>query len=221
TPKITVTSPSAELLAGETLTLTATITPADASATLTFTSSDTSIATVSDTGVVTGVSAGTATITVSASGAESVICVITIATPNYSVEFAEKVVSITNTDGYYPYWYPEVTVTPTSATEDLRYTIYSTEENNSVAKSISIGFAERDDITSTNAKKNKVIMHELGHALGLAHPHDSNYVNTDLNGEKYWTVLAVMNQGLFEEKQLISALPSGFDLWNLDKRWGN
>ena len=78
TPKITVTSPSAELLAGETLTLTATITPADASATLTFTSSDTSIATVSDTGVVTGVSAGTATITASANGAESVICIITV-----------------------------------------------------------------------------------------------------------------------------------------------
>ena len=78
TPKLTITSPSAEILVGETLTLTATITPADASATLTFTSSDNFIATVSDTGVVTGVSAGTVIITATDADGNSDSCTVTV-----------------------------------------------------------------------------------------------------------------------------------------------
>lgn len=65
--EVKITSTVTEVTAGETITLTAEVLPADATdKTVTWSSSDTAIATVDSTGKVTGVAAGTATITAKA-----------------------------------------------------------------------------------------------------------------------------------------------------------
>ena len=62
----------------ETITLKPTITPSDATATLTWSSSDTGVATVSSTGDITGISAGTTDITVTTHNGLSAKCTVTI-----------------------------------------------------------------------------------------------------------------------------------------------
>ena len=78
------------IVGGETLTLTATVAPDDAAdKTVTWTSSDETVATVTD-GVVTAVAAGTATITVTTTdGAKTATCTVTVAEPTYTVTVKE------------------------------------------------------------------------------------------------------------------------------------
>ena len=89
----------------------------------------------------------------------------------------------------------------------------------SIVTSITIKFAH--DTTLTQTEINNVVMHELGHAMGLAHPHHCGYADYTINNQEIWTVLALLNQKLFNTAPLSSAMPSGFDLWNLGKKWGN
>ena len=75
---ITVSPGSAQLAVGATVTLTATVTPDNATdKTVTWSSSDNGVATVAG-GLVTGVAAGSATITAKA-GDKTATCVITVA----------------------------------------------------------------------------------------------------------------------------------------------
>ena len=75
---ITLNHTEASLVEGETLTLKATVSPDDATdKTVTWTSSNESVATVDNNGVVTAVAAGTATITATA-GDYSATCVVTV-----------------------------------------------------------------------------------------------------------------------------------------------
>ena len=76
---VTVTPSSAELLVGETETLTAEILPADADVTVTWTSTNPDVATVDANGVVTGVAAGNAVIMAQAGG-KSDDCMISVVT---------------------------------------------------------------------------------------------------------------------------------------------
>ena len=79
---VTVSPTSDSIAVGETLTLTATVAPEDATnKSVTWGTSDDSIATVSDAGVVTGVAAGTATITVTTvDGSFTATCEVTVTT---------------------------------------------------------------------------------------------------------------------------------------------
>ena len=78
------------IVGGETLTLTPTVLPGDATdKSVTWTSSDETVATVTD-GVVTAVAAGTATITVTTTdGAKTATCTVTVAEPTYTVTVKE------------------------------------------------------------------------------------------------------------------------------------
>ena len=84
TPKpvtgVTLNKTTASLAAGATLQLTPTVAPADAgNKNVTWTTSSSSIATVSNTGLVTGVKAGTATITVkTVDGSKTATCKVTV-----------------------------------------------------------------------------------------------------------------------------------------------
>lgn len=80
---------TAAVYTGKTVTLKATSNDKDAKAT--FTSSNTKVATVSSTGVVTGVKAGTATITASYGNAKAT-CKVTVKAP--SVKFAKKTATV-------------------------------------------------------------------------------------------------------------------------------
>ena len=88
---ITLDKTTAELKVGETATLTATVLPENATdKTVTWESSDDTVATVEN-GVVTGVKAGTATITAKA-GEQSVQCAVTVteATEGYEVSYLSE-----------------------------------------------------------------------------------------------------------------------------------
>ncbi|MCD7858286.1 MAG: Ig-like domain-containing protein, partial [Clostridiales bacterium] len=73
---LTLSASKVSLAAGASLRLTATVTPEDWSGTVTWASSDTSVATVSSTGLVTWVSAGSCTISAAADG-QTATCAVT------------------------------------------------------------------------------------------------------------------------------------------------
>lgn len=74
---ITVTPSTKSVVAGNTAALTATLAPTGARGTISWTTSNAAVATVNSSGVVTGVSAGSATITAS-SGSFSASCAVTV-----------------------------------------------------------------------------------------------------------------------------------------------
>jgi len=85
---VTLNTPTLTLVVGGTATLTAAIAPSDATnKKVTWESSDDGIAEVSDTGTVTGISAGNATITViTMDGEKEATCVVTVSdAPTYSI----------------------------------------------------------------------------------------------------------------------------------------
>ena len=93
TPELTFSNPTATVNVGETVTNVASITPS--TLTITYSSSDDEVATVTNAGVVTGVAAGTATITAAFAGdddynAVSVSYSITVIDPNANDGSAEK-----------------------------------------------------------------------------------------------------------------------------------
>lgn len=99
TCKVTVTAKSVtsvsipstlSLEVGETYTLTPTVTPSDASTSFTWSSDNSSVAVVSETGVVTAKDAGTANVTVQTGNGKAASCEVTVkapAVPEYVVRF--------------------------------------------------------------------------------------------------------------------------------------
>lgn len=85
---VQVTPETAEIEVGETLTLTATVLPEDATdKTITWSSDNTSVATVDEAGLVTGIAVGTATITATA-GEKAAVCPVTVIKSAYETERA-------------------------------------------------------------------------------------------------------------------------------------
>ena len=98
---VTLAPTTATLTVGETETLTPTVAPATATdKTVTWSSSNTSVATVSNEGVVTAVAAGEATITVTTTdGAFTATCTVTVAEPTYTVSLKEGTDDASNWQG--------------------------------------------------------------------------------------------------------------------------
>lgn len=69
---------TASVKVGATVQLTASLTPADAGSVVTYSSSDTSKATVDDSGVITGIATGSATITATTSNGLTATCAVTV-----------------------------------------------------------------------------------------------------------------------------------------------
>ncbi|WMJ85246.1 substrate-binding domain-containing protein [Anaerocolumna sp. MB42-C2] len=94
---ITLRSTSVTINPGFSYSLTATIQPADASdKKLTYISSNLAVATVSSTGMIKGVGAGTATITVKTTDGSNIIkkCIVTVASPVTSVKLSKAEASV-------------------------------------------------------------------------------------------------------------------------------
>ncbi len=157
TTGITATIDKDEFEAGQTATITATTNPADASFNaITYTSDNEEVATVDENGVVTGLSAGTANITVAATEMEEfseTIPVTVMATPPTALAISPDEVELDATTTT-----AELTVTPTPAEANKSVTWTSSDETvatvvNGVVTAVSTGTAT---ITATSTVDNTV-----------------------------------------------------------------
>ncbi len=82
---VTLNKTAANVEVGKTVSLVATVMPEDADNTLTWTTSNASVATVSEAGVVTGVAAGSATITATTTNGLTATCTVTVSQPAESI----------------------------------------------------------------------------------------------------------------------------------------
>ena len=94
--KVALNKTSATLVKGKSLTLKATLTPAKATTKLSWSSSDTKVATVNQSGKVTAVKKGTATITVKTSNGKKATCKVTVITQNEALE--NEVIKLVNAE---------------------------------------------------------------------------------------------------------------------------
>jgi hypothetical protein len=123
---VTVTGDASTLTVGESISLIATVSPSDATdKTVTWTSSDTSVATVTEDGVVTCVKPGSAIITAASSNGKTSSQTITvIATANQTYGFLMALAMIKGTsssDGSYSYTYDKETYDSTTYTYVITY----------------------------------------------------------------------------------------------------
>ena len=134
TCKVTVTAKSVtsvslksslSLEVGGTYTLTPTITPSDAVTSYTWSSDNNSVATVSQYGVVTAKSAGTANITVTTDNGKSAACAVTVTSKSVTSVSIKSSLSLEVGDTY--------TLTPTITPSDAVTTYTWSSDNNSVA----------------------------------------------------------------------------------------
>ena len=138
---VTLDTTSATVLVGNTKTLTATVSPDNAAdKSVTWTSTDTSIATVDENGVVTGVATGTATITAT-SGGKSATCTITV---------TDTAVAVT-----------EVTLDTTSATVTVG-------ETKTLTATVSPDNATDNDVTWTSSDTSVATVDSNGVVTGVA-----------------------------------------------------
>ena len=174
---VTVSPTTLTLSQGKTATLTATVSPSTATdKTVTWTSSNTGVATVSSDGVVTGVKAGTATITATTNdGGKTATCEVTV----------KKVVSyltlLTKQDGVEPLYDDDALhITPAkSATLQYKivYTDGSTSTNNGAIITIKSGsgvsLSGRTLSCTSVGQTAKVEVAALDPALGVATGHNA------------------------------------------------
>ena len=136
---VSVSPTTLTLEAGKTATLTATVTPSDASdKSVSWSSSNTAVATVTSSGVVKGVKAGSATITVTTTdGGKKATCAVTVKKTATKVEILNKNSGV---DPLYDDGYIHITKTqPAVIQYRITYSDGSTEDNSGGTVSISSG----------------------------------------------------------------------------------
>ncbi|MBQ8353375.1 MAG: Ig-like domain-containing protein [Spirochaetaceae bacterium] len=149
---LTVAPTTANVVIGSTTQLTATVTPSNSTDNVEWTSSDTSVATVDNTGLVTGVKAGTATITAKA-GEKEAKCTVTVTTGAVAatgITLDKATASVTKGETLTL----TATVTPSDSTDAITWT--TSDENvatvaNGVVTAVGVGEAT---ITATAGEVN-------------------------------------------------------------------
>ncbi len=158
---VTLNTTTLNISVGETNTLTATVLPTTAETTLTWSSSNSAVATVSAAGVITAISEGTATITVSTSNGLTATCNVNVGPKSVAVESItlDKTTMEVFTGEQFTL---AATILPTNATDKTvawssSNTSIATVSDNGVVTSISSGTATIT-ATSSNGLKAECIV---------------------------------------------------------------
>ncbi|WP_095173945.1 MULTISPECIES: Ig-like domain-containing protein [Blautia] len=137
--KVSVSKTSVSINKGKTYTLKGTMSPGNTTDTLKWSSSNTKVAKVSSSGVVTAVEKGTATITVKATSGKSATCKVTVKIPSTKVALSKASISIYKGKTYTL----KGTLTPGNATDTLKWSSSNTKSasvsSSGVVKGISAG----------------------------------------------------------------------------------
>lgn len=137
--KVSVSKTSVSINKGKTYTLKGTMSPGNTTDTLKWSSSNTKVAKVSSSGVVTAVEKGTATITVKATSGKSATCKVTVKIPSTKVALGKASISIYKGKTYTL----KGTLTPGNSTDTLKWSSSNTKSasvsSSGVVKGISAG----------------------------------------------------------------------------------
>ena len=90
---------------------------------------------------------------------------------------------------------------------------------------ISLNISSSSPLVGNEDKIRKTIIHEMGHALKLAHPKDVDFIQNVPNGRGTYlddnSVSAIMNQGDPNiTSNLACATPKWHDIISLKNKWG-
>ena len=139
--KVTVSKTSVSINKGKTYTLKGTMSPGNTTDTMKWSSSNTKIAKVSSTGVVTAVEKGTATITLKTTSGKTATCKVTVKIPSTKVVLSKTSISIYKGKTYTL----KGTLTPGNSTDTLKWSSSNTKaasvSGSGVVKGISAGTA--------------------------------------------------------------------------------
>ena len=139
--KVTMSKTSVSINKGKTYTLKGTMSPSNTTDTLKWSSSNTKVAKVSSTGVVTAVEKGTATITAKTTSGKTATCKVTVKIPSTKVALSKTSISVYKGKSYTL----KGTLTPGNSTDTLKWsssnTKVATVSGSGVVKGISAGTA--------------------------------------------------------------------------------
>ena len=137
---------------GSTYSLKATINPSDSYDTVKWSSSNTKIATVTSSGVVKGITKGTATITVTTGSGKKATCKVTVKIPSTSVKLSKTAIMVNKGKTYTL----KATMSPADTTDTVKWTSSNTKIATVSAKGVVKGVAKGTvtiTATTTSGKK--------------------------------------------------------------------
>ncbi len=149
---LTLNKSSVSVYTGKTYSLKATMNPADTTDKVTWISSNTKIATISASGVVTAKAQGTATITAKTTSGKSAVCTVKVLTPATSVKLIKTAISVNKGKTYTL----KAMLSPSSSNDTVKWTSSNTKvatvSSSGVVKGIAKGTATIT-VTTGSGKK--------------------------------------------------------------------